>query len=326
MILLTGSAGYIGSHLSYMFEKNKIKYLGIDNFSKSSSSNIINSSKFSKIDYGSDKKINLLLSNNSFSTVIHSAAYAYVLEGERKKKIYFNNNVKKTKSLINLCIKKKIKNFIFLSSSNVYEDSNKKKTENIKIKKNNIKNNYGKTKFLIENYLKSKKKNFQNLIILRLFNIAGYDKYFKYNEKNNELNLRIFPLLINKIKNKKIIKIFVKKRNSKNIYPKRDYLHINDLTDLFIKIIKNLNNYQRKEIYNVGLGTNYSLNEIQSLIKKKLSLKMKKNMNINYTLINSKELISTLSDIKKTKKTFNWKPKNTINDIVDSCLKNLIRS
>ena len=294
MILLTGSSGYIGSHISHILEKNKIKYIGIDNLSKSSINNIVNKKRFLKLDYGNENKMKKLLANNSISSVIHCAAYAYVLESERKKKMYFNNNVQQTKKLINQCIKKKIQNFIFLSSSNVYKDSNKKKIENSNIKISNIKNNYGnenkttklfannsvssvihcaayayvlegerkkkiyfnnnvnqtkkfinecikkkiqnfiflsssnvykdsnkkkienskikishiknkygKTKFLIEKFLISKKKNFKNLIILRLFNIAGYTDDLKYTERKIDKNLRIFPLIFKRILKKK---------------------------------------------------------------------------------------------------------------------------
>ncbi len=322
MILLTGSTGYIGSHISYIFKKNKIKYIGIDNFSKSSINNTINKKHFSKLDYGNKNKIKNLLANNSISSVIHCAAYAYVLEGERKKKIYFHNNVQKSKKFINECIRRKIKNFIFLSSSNVYKDSNKKKIENSKIKISHIKNNYGKTKFLIEKFLLSKKKNFKNLIILRLFNIAGYTNDFKYSEKIIDKNLRIFPLIFKNIKKKKIISIHVKNKYKRFIYPKRDYLHINDLLSLITRIIRKINKSNKKGIYNVGMGINYSLNEILSLISKRLRPKIRKNLKLKYKEIDSKELISTLSDIKKTKKTFNWNPKNSINEIISSCLDN----
>tara|TARA_B100000902_G_scaffold57127_1_gene63969 strand:+ start:29 stop:1009 length:981 start_codon:yes stop_codon:yes gene_type:complete len=325
MILLTGSTGYIGSHISHIFEKNKIKYVGIDNLSKSSVNNIVNKKRFLKLDYGEENKIIKFLAKNSISSVIHCAAYAYVLEGERKKKIYFNNNVKKSKKFINECIKKKIQNFIFLSSSNVYKESNKKKIENSKIKISHIKNNYGKTKFLIEKFLISKKKNFKNLIILRVFNIAGYTNNLKYVEKKIDKNLRIFPLIFKKIKKKKIISVYVKNKNNHFIYPKRDYLHINDLLNLIIKIIRKLNKLNKKEIYNVGMGINYSLNEILPLISKRLPTNMKKNLRLKFKKIDSKELISTLSDVKKTSKTFNWKPKNSIDDIISSCINNLFK-
>ncbi len=326
MILLTGSAGYIGSHISYILEKKKFHYIGIDNLSKSSKRNVFNKKKFLKLDFGNKHKINELLSEKSIKTIIHSAAYAYVVEGEKKKNIYYNNNVEKSKKFINECIKKNIKNFIFLSSSNVYKDNDSKKNENTKIEIKDIKNNYGKTKFIIEKYLLKKRNKFNNLIILRLFNIAAYNDDLNYIEKKNERHLRIFPLILKKIQKKQKINIFVKINKKKYIYPKRDYLHINDLLSLITKILKNINIFKKKGVYNVGMGLNYSLNKILKLISYQISEKnKKKNIKIKYKKINSKELISTLSNIKKTKKIFYWKPRNSITDIVTSCSNKLLK-
>ena len=322
MILVTGCTGYIGFHICELLELKKVPYFGIDNFSRSHSKNIINKKKFQKIDIDSNS-ISSLLKSKRIHTVIHAAAFSFPPESENNKKIYFKNNILKTKKFINNCSKLDVKRFIFLSSSNVYKDSNKKKIESSNIKISHIKNNYGKTKFLIEKFLISKKKNFKNLIILRLFNIAGYTDSLKYSERKIDKDLRIFPLIFKKIINKKIISIYVKNKNNRLIYPKRDYLHINDLINLIIKIIKKLNKFNKKEIYNVGMGINYSLNEILTSVEKKLSTNMKKNLKLRYRNINSKELISTLSDVKKISKTFNWKPRNSIDEIISSCMNNL---
>ena len=100
MILLTGSSGYIGSHISHIFEKNKIKYIGIDDLSKSSIKNVVNKKRFLKLDYGNENEILKLFANNSISSVIHCAAYAYVLEGEKKKKYILVTMLKKLKNLL----------------------------------------------------------------------------------------------------------------------------------------------------------------------------------------------------------------------------------
>ena len=175
---------------------------------------------------------------------------------------------------------------------------------------------------MIEKFLISKKKNFKNLIILRLFNIVGYNNNLNYTERKIDKNLRIFPLIFKKIIKKKHISIYVKNKNSYLIYPKRDYLHINDLLILIIKIIKKLSKFNKKEIYNVGMGVNYSLNEILTLITNKLPTNMKKNLKLRYKKIDPKEFISTLSDVTKTSKAFNWKPKNSIDKIISSYINN----
>ena len=161
MILVTGCAGYIGSQLCHILKKEKINFIGIDNLQYSSKRNIIKN-YFYKIDISNSKVENLIKKMN-INSVIHCAAFSYVNDGEKNKKKYFNNN----------CKKHSIKNFIFLSSSNVYKDG--KSIFNEKDLKN-PKNLYGKNKLEIENYLK--KIKFNNLIILRLFNIVGLIKKF----------------------------------------------------------------------------------------------------------------------------------------------------
>ncbi len=314
MILLTGSAGYIGSHISHILDKKKIKYLGIDNLSRSTNINITNEENFLKGDYGSAKLIKKIFLKYKIHTVIHCGAYAYVIDGEKNKKDYLNNNYKKSKTFFEICKYNKIKNFIFLSSSNIYKDSNEKKSVRNKIKLNEIKNSYGRSKFLFEKYLLSQKKELNNLVILRLFNIAGYLKYFRYYEKKKIKYLRIIPLIVKKIFDKKILNVFFKKDKNKKLFPKRDYLHINDLLKLLFKILAKLEKKKIKEIYNVGMGKNYSLNQILNYYNNQI----KKNLKINHQVIASGELFSTLSDISKTKKDFKWKPKMKINDIIKS--------
>lgn len=68
------------------------------------------------------------------------------------------------------------------------------------------------------------------------------------------------------------------------------------------------------------MGMNFSLDEILSLISNRIPIYMKKKLKFKYKKIDSKELFSTLSDIKKTSKTFSWKPKNSVNQIIVSCI------
>ena len=137
MILVTGSAGYIGSQISKYFDNNGIKYIGIDDFRHSTAKNITNKKKFIRSDFNNLKKINKIIDKYKIETILHCAASSYVLEGEIKKKQYFQNNYKNTKQFIDLCKKKNVSNFIFMSSSNVYSDTNKtyfeKSKKNLKI-------------------------------------------------------------------------------------------------------------------------------------------------------------------------------------------------
>ena len=170
MILVTGCTGYLGFHICEYLNDNKIPFFGIDNLSRSSKYNIFDKNKFLKIDISS-KKIPKILAKKKIHSVIHAAAYSFPPESEDNKKIYYKNNILKTKIFINYCSNHKIEKFIFFSSSNVYKFNFRKISavkENQKLKPSNY---YGKTKLIIEKYLKKKKYN--NYSILRLSKTYG---------------------------------------------------------------------------------------------------------------------------------------------------------
>ena len=313
MILVTGCTGYLGFHICEYLNDNKIPFFGIDNLSRSSKYNILDKSKFLKIDISS-KKIPKILIKNKINTVIHAAAYSFPPESEDKKKIYFKNNISKTKLFIDYCNNSKIKKFIFFSSSNVYNFKVNKISavkENQELKPSNY---YGKTKLFIEKYLK---KKFKNFYILRLFNIAGYinkKNFYEYKGKYR----RIFPV-INEASRKGIsFKLNLLKSKNKTIFPARDFVHINDFLQIIFKIIKDKK--PNKWILNVGSNELVYLDKIIKSFEKKsnkkifFSKQVSNKGNLNYTLSNN-------SHIKKKLKI---KFKFDFEDIIKSCLKKKI--
>ena len=313
MILITGSTGYIGSHISDFFDKKKINYIGVDNHSYSYKRNVRNKKKHLKVDISNNKKIIKIIKKYNISLIIHAAASSYVIDGEKNKKKYFINNIKKTKKFIDLCKDENLENFIFLSSSNVYKEKKIFK-ENDKTRSKNF---YGKNKITIENYIK--RKNFKNLIILRLFNVIGFYnklfKPFKFREKNYQ---RILFQIQEKLKNNKPIKLRYYKKNNKKIFPSRDFIDIKIVCLLIKKIIDEIANKKLgTKIFNVGSGIATPIDKIiitfEKLIKKKIKT--------HYELINKKELISTKANISKLKKFLNkdvkFNLKNTLNTYIN---------
>ena len=304
MILVTGATGYIGSHICKILEKKRINYIAIDNLSSSSSKNIKNKKIFFKYDFSSNKTFSIIR-KKKIQTVIHSGAFTFPSESEIKKKKYYENNIKKTKKFIDYCKKANVKKFIFFSSSNVYK---------FKIKSPpsiNPENYYGYTKLYIEKYLK--KKSFDNLLILRLFNIAGFIKDFNFFEYKTKYR-RIMPSICSSIIQNSKIYIYGKKTLKGFTYSKRDYLHISDFLNLVIILLKK--NIKFK-IFDVGSCKATSLKKIINIFEKITKKK------VNYLLKEKRigELDYTCCVNKDIHKEANWKPIKNIDSIVKSTLK-----
>ena len=313
MILVTGSTGYLGFHICEMLELKKIPYFGIDNFSRSLSKNIINKKRFLKIDINSND-IPFLLKSKKIHTIIHAAAFSFPPEAENNKEIYYKNNILKTKKFIDNCSKERIKRFIFLSSSNVYNFSLKSIKPAKESQKLCPENYYGKTKSIIEKYLK---KKFEICTILRLFNVAGYSNKKEFYEFKNKFR-RIMPVLNEAIRKKISLKIYLVKKKNKLVYPARDFVHVQDFLNIILKTIQK--NIYGLNIMNVGNGKLIHLDKIIDIFEKKMSKKIsyKKKFNsignYNYTLSNNSKL----------KKALKYNFKFNLNDIIKSCIKKKI--
>ena len=313
MILVTGCTGYIGFHICEILELKKIPYFGIDNFSRSLSKNIINKKKFLKIDINSNN-IPSLLKSKKIHTVIHAAAFSFPPESENNKKIYYKNNVLKTKKFIDNCSKLRIKRFIFLSSSNVYNfisQSIKPAKESHKV---NPENYYGKTKSIVEKYLK---KKFEICIILRLFNIAGYSNKREFYEFKNKFR-RIMPVLNEAIRKKIPLKINLVKKKNQLVYPARDFVHIQDFLNIILKTIKK--NISGFNIMNVGNGKLIYLDKIINIFEEKMSKKISYKKKLN----NIGNYNYTLSNNLKLRKVLKYNFKLNLKDIIKSCIKKKI--
>lgn len=318
MILITGSTGYIGSHISLYFERNNIDFVGIDNLSYSRKGNVTKNQKHFFFDISNENKINKIISKYNPKTIIHCAANSYVLEAENNKKKYFLNNIVKTKKFIDICNKRKIDNFIFMSSSNVYNEKYKSSifSEN---NKTEPKNYYGKNKIIIEDYLK--KKKFKKLIILRLFNIIGISnnkfKSFQFKQKNYQ---RLIFSLLQNYKKKQITYINKINHKGSDVFPERDFLDINDLLIILRKLLAKISKVNKiSSTFNVGSGKSISINRVVRLMNSYLNNKLK----LKTIKLNNKEMTSTRSSIKKISKYLNYNPKLSLKKSITSHLKQI---
>ncbi len=170
-ILITGGAGYIGSHTAEILIKNKKKVFIVDDLSTGFKKLILKKTKFYKTSILNKKKLKNIIVKNNIDSIIHLAAVLSVGESEKKPKKYNKINVEGTKKLLESIKNTKVKNLIFSSTCAVYKDGFTNVNEKTILGPTSV---YGITKLKCEKIIKIFcKRNKLNYGILRYFNVAG---------------------------------------------------------------------------------------------------------------------------------------------------------
>jgi UDP-glucose 4-epimerase len=315
-ILITGGAGYIGSHISEILVKKNKKLFLIDNLSTGYKKLIHKKAKFFKLNISDKKKINKILNKYKIDSIIHLAANLIIEEGQKNPKKYYKNNVKGTKNLLEACKKTSVRNFIFSSTAAIYKEGQYKVTENSKIKPKSV---YGKTKIKAEKLIQNfSKKNDLNYGILRYFNIAGSSPSGKVgliNKKSDHL-FKNFSIEVTK-KNPKL-KVYGTNYNTQDGSCVRDFIHVSDIAEIHYLVLEKINKLNISKILNCGYNKGTSVLEVAKEFKRQTSKKV--------TIVDGKkrknDLIKIIASNKKLIKFIKWRPRfNNLNKIVKSCIK-----
>ncbi len=313
-ILITGGAGYIGSKVALDLIGKGKKVIIIDNLSTGNKSLIPQKAVFFNADISNKKIISFIFDKYQIDTVYHFAGLISVPESIRRPNKYFLNNYKKSKILINLCIENKIQNFIYSSTAGVY--SSPKKNVTIKEQeKKNPKHVYGKSKLKVERYIE-KNSGKMKFIILRYFNVVGADSKLRVGQSGNKLSL--FKKLSFSILKKKVFKIYGNDYKTKDGSAVRDFIHLEDLSNIHLKLLIYLKKQKRKNItiLNCGYGKGYSIFDIVKFAKKKYKFEYQ------FAKKRKGDLPYIVANTNKLKKTLKWKPKfNSISKMIISTIK-----
>ena len=313
-ILITGGAGYIGSHVSEILVKNKKKIYIVDNLSTGHRSLINKKAKFFKLNIQNNKTVKKIIKENKIDSVIHLAANLIISEGEKYPKKYYMNNVLGTQNLLKACSNSTIKNFIFSSTAAIYKDGQFKVSENSIIKPKSV---YGKTKVKCEKIIKSFcKKNNINYGILRYFNIAGSSPSGKIGLINKSDHLfKNFSREI--MKKRPVLKIYGNDYKTKDGSCIRDFIHVSDIAEIHFKVLEKIDKTNKSKILNCGYNKGTSVLEVAKEFKKQTSKKVK----ILITKRRTADLVKIIASNNKLMRFIRWKPKfNNLRKIVKSCL------
>ncbi len=265
-VLVTGGAGYVGSHVVKLLGEAGYEVLVYDNLSTGHEWAVL----YGKLvvgDLEDKKKLRRVFEEFRPEAVMHFAAYIVVPESVREPLKYYKNNVANTLNLLEVMEEFEVKRFIFSSSAAVYGIPEKVPvSEDAPLKPINP---YGETKAVVENILRdlSEAKDFR-YVSLRYFNVAGADPEgrigFAY-PKPTHLMIRALKTAKGEIDRLEIYGTDYPTPDGTCI---RDYIHVMDIANAHILALEYLFDGGKSEVFNCGYGKGYSVREVIEAVKK----------------------------------------------------------
>jgi len=315
-ILLTGGAGYIGSHTCIELLQNNYDIVVYDNLSNSSVKSLkrvesITSKKVSFIKGDIRDEESLTKALDGCDGVIHFAGLKAVGESVEKPLEYYDNNVQGTLCLLRAMKKTNVKTIVFSSSATVYGDP-----QYLPLDENHplsTTNPYGATKLMIEEILRDlyKSDNTYKIAILRYFNPVGSHKSALIGEDPSGIPNNLMPFIAQTaIGKRESLSVFGGDWDTPDGTGVRDYIHVVDLSNAHVKALEFLKQACCEAI-NIGTGNGYSVLDMVKSYEKASNLK------VSYTIQPRRagDIASCYAKPTKAKELLNWEAKYTIDDM-----------
>ena len=316
-ILITGGAGYIGSHVCHLLIDQGYNITCIDNLITGNKELLPKEVKLEVFDISEKIKVANLIKSNNFDLVMHFAGLIRVDESVEQPEKYRDFNFLKAKKFLETCFENNLKKIIFSSTAAVYGNpKNDRVSEEDPV---NPLNPYASSKLELENFIKETSSKYNsNYVILRYFNVAGADE-----EMRTGLISKVSTHLI-----KVASEVATNKRdhliiNGDDYHTPdgttiRDYIHVSDLADIHLVSAKHLISGGQSELFNCGYGNGYSVKEIIQ----NLNDILKKDINSKIGPRRPGDSMMIVSNIDKFQNYFKWQPKfNDIKKILSSSIK-----
>ena len=321
-ILVTGGAGYIGSHTVVELLNNGMEVIIIDDFSNSKPQVLENIKKitgkdfkFYEMNYADREKLEKVFEENpEIDGVINFAGFKAVGESVQKPIDYYINNVSGALVLLDTMKKYNVKKFVFSSSATVYGEENEIPYVET-MKTGGTTNPYGTTKLFIEQILKDiyKSDNSWDIAILRYFNPIGSHESGLIGEEPQGIPNNLMPYVVRVASGQlEELSIFGNDYDTPDGTGVRDYIHVVDLAKGHVKAIEKLNKEEKGlYIYNLGTGIGYSVLDIVKTFEKVTGQKVK------YKIAPRRagDLAEFYANAQKAKEELGWEAEKTLEDM-----------
>ncbi len=302
-ILVTGGAGYIGSHTVKELLRKGYNPITFDNLKKGHRKAVLGG-VFIKGDLSNKKKLEYVFKKYKPEAVIHFAAQSLVSESEKKPDMYFRENVSLGLNLLEAMASQGVSKIVFSSTAAVYGEPKKMPIlENYPLKPVNI---YGFTKVLFEQILDLYDRKFGlKYISLRYFNAAGADLEGILGEDHKPETHLIPSIMKTVLNNQGKVTIYGTNYQTPDGTCIRDYIHVTDLARAHILALKNLEKKNKSQVFNLGNEQSSSVLEVVNLAKKIIGT--------DFEVLRGKRRVGDpvrlIASSKKIKRELGWKPK-----------------
>lgn len=316
-ILVTGGAGFIGSHTVVALQQAGYDVIVADNFSNSKPSVLENIKKitgkdfkFYEADVTDDTSVEKIFAENKIDGVIHFAGYKAVGESVELPLKYYSNNLQSTIVLAEACIKHGCSKFVFSSSATVYGDNDIPFVETMVLKPTT--NPYGETKAINERILTDTAKANKgfNVTLLRYFNPVGAHESGLIGEDPQGIPNNLMPYIAKVAKGTlKELSIFGNDYPTRDGTCIRDYIHVMDLAEGHVAALAKMP--QGVSVYNLGTGKGTSVIELVTAFEKANNLTIPK----KFAPRRAGDLAEYYADAAKALRELGWNTKRTVEDM-----------
>lgn len=318
MILVTGGAGYIGSHCVLALLKKNYDVVVFDSLDTGHIETIETLSKFGNLSFIKGNLQNLdeiekVFENHKVDAVIHFAAFSQVGESVKNPQKYYYNNVFGTLNLLNAMLNHDVKKIVFSSTAATYGEPEyvpiDEKHPQIPI------NPYGNTKLMVEKIMDDYDKAYGlKSVRLRYFNVAGADKDCNIGEFHEPETHLIPNILKSTFSGGKTFEMYGQDYDTKDGTCIRDYINIEDLVSAHLLALKYLNDGGETNFFNLGTNDGNSVKEVFGECEKVTE----KNIPVKLMPRRAGDPAKLVADNTKAKQILNWLPQNNLENNIQT--------
>lgn len=318
-VLLTGGAGYIGSHAAVALLNEGYDIVIIDNLTNSHMESINRIKEitgkefpFYKVDLLKVESLKEVFDAHKIEAVMHFAGFKAVGESVEFPLAYYHNNITGTVNLCEVMAKHSVKKLVFSSSATVYGSP-----ESLPIDENfplAVTNPYGRSKLIIEEILQDLVVSDASwhISILRYFNPIGAHESGRIGENPTGIPNNLMPYITQVAAGKRAqLQVFGADYETRDGTGERDYIHVTDLVDGHLKALQYLNKYEGIETFNLGTGLGYSVLDLLDAFSKVNQIQIP----YQITARRPGDIAACYANPQKAKELLGWQAKKSLEDM-----------